>query len=171
MPRASRRGRKHSELMHRRILELLPKSVLGQLYYGEKLSTKQLSRRYGVSQSCIYNLFGRYGLKTRTLREAMLLRRKPSTRYKRLREQVVRMLGGHCMHCGCDDIRILEVHHMAGGGKREIRRTGGGGFWYNIVMGRRITTDLEICCRPCHAVEEVRRVYGLDCFKVTWGKT
>lgn len=75
------------------------------------------------------------------------------------------------MHCGCDDIRILEVHHMAGGGKREIRRIGGGGFWYNIVMGRRITTDLEICCRPCHAVEEVRRVYGLDYFKVTWGKT
>jgi hypothetical protein len=157
--------------MHDRISVLLPKDVLEQLYYKEKLSTKVLSKRFGVSQSCIYNLFGRYGLETRALQEAMLLRRKPSTKYKRLRGRVIGMLGGHCVHCGCDDVRILEVHHKAGGGKKETRRTGVGGFWYNIAMGRRRTSDLELCCKPCHAVEEVRRVYGLDCFHVVWRKT
>jgi len=67
-------------------------------------------------------------------------------------------------------MRVLEVHHKAGGGHREYLKTGAGAYWYNILMGRRSTNDLELCCKPCHGVEEVKRVYGLDCFQVVWRK-
>ena len=164
----AKRGRRYCMWMHRRVLTLLPRKVLEELYYRETQSTKQIARRYGVSQCCIYNLFKRYGLKTRTLREAMSLRKKPSTRYKRLRWRVIKMLGGCCAHCGCDGMRVLELHHKRGGGKRETRKVGRDAFLYNIVMGRRKTDDLEICCRPCHAVEEVKRLQGIDNFHVEW---
>lgn len=157
--------------MHEMIPTLLPKEVLEELYYEQKQSTKQIARRYSLSQSCIYNLFKRYGLRTRTLREAMSLFKKPSTRHKRLRERVVKMLGDRCAHCGCDDLRLLELHHKTGGGKRETRRVGTGGFWYSIAIGRRKTDDLEICCKPCHAVEEVKRLYGADNFRVEWRRS
>lgn len=135
-----RRGRKYCQEMHERILSILPKPDLERLYFSELVSTKLLAKRYGVSQSCIYNLFQRYGLKTRTLQEAMLLRRKPSTRHKRIRERAVRLLGGICAHCGCDGMRILEIHHKEGGGRPETRTSSK--FYYNITMGRRNTSDL-----------------------------
>jgi hypothetical protein len=137
------------------------------LYFEEKQSTKQIAKRYNLAQSVVYNLFGRYGLKTRSLQEAMILQRKPATRYKRVRWRVVQLLGGKCAHCGCDDLRVLEVHHRLGGGRVE-RRRGGDMFWYNIIMGRRGTSDLELCCKPCHAVEDVKRLYGVDGFNVSW---
>ena len=155
-------------MMHEQIPSLLPADVLKQLYFVEKLSTKIIAKRYDISQSCIYNLFKRYGFKTRTLKDAMLLRRKPLTKYKRLRKRVMDMLGSRCVHCGCSDLRVLELHHVRGGGRRETRTIGGGAFWHNIAMGRRRTNDLEICWKPCHAVEEVKRVYGIDSFHVAW---
>ena len=79
----------------------------------------------------------------------------------------MKLLGARCAHCGCDDLRVLEVHHKLGGGKRE-RWRGGDAFWCGIVMGRRGAADLEICCKPCHAVEDVKRLYGVDGFTVAW---
>ena len=161
--------RKRSSLMMRgRMASLLPADILQRLYFGEKLPTTVIAKRYGVAQSSVYRLFDRYGFRTRTLEEAMFLRRKPLTRYKRLRKRVLDMMGGKCAHCGCTDSRVLELHHIKGGGNRETKAIGGGAFWYNIAMGRRSTADLEICCRPCHAVEEVKRVYNVDSFQVVW---
>lgn len=156
--------------LHQRIPTLLPKEELESLYFSKLMSTKGIARRYGISQSCLYNLFARYGLKPRTQKEAMVLRRKPLTKYKRLRLRIIEMLGGKCLHCGCGDPRLIEIHHKFGEGRKERRTVGNDTIWYNIVMGRRRISDLELCCRPCHAVEEVKRTYGIESFRVIWSE-
>ncbi|MDA4120466.1 MAG: hypothetical protein OK436_07765, partial [Thaumarchaeota archaeon] len=64
-------------LVHDQLRAALPKQDLHRIYFVEKMSTTAIARNYGVSQSCIYNLFKEYGLRTRTLKEAMALSRKP----------------------------------------------------------------------------------------------
>jgi len=156
--------------LHERIPSLLPKEDLENLYFTKMMSTTGIAMCYGIFQLCLYNLFARYGLKPRTLKEAMMLRKKPSTRYKRLRLRILNMLGGKCVHCGCDDSRLIEIHHKLGDGRKERRKVGNNRLWYNIVMGRRSVGDLELCCRPCHSVEEVKRLYGVESFHVVWSE-
>jgi hypothetical protein len=164
-------GGKYARMRHAQLLKELPGTLLADLYFRDKQSTNQIAERFGISQSAIYNLFKTYGMKTRTLREAMDLKKKPLTRFKRVRLRVLRLLGGACVHCGCDDPRVLEVHHKAGGGARERKEVGGDGFWYNIVMGRRRTDDLELCCKPCHVVEDIKRLYGVENFRIEWRRS
>lgn len=47
-----------------------------------------------------------------------------ATSYRRLRLEIVGILGGECRGCGFDDIRALQVDHIKGGGTREIREIG-----------------------------------------------
>ena len=166
-----RMGGKYSRWKHKELLKELPKNQLEKLYYVQKQSTKQIALRYGVAQSTIWRLFKCHGLRVRTLHESMALLRKPATKYKRIRWRALRLLGGRCLHCGCDDLRILEVHHKAGGGRRERREVGGDGFYRNVVMGRRRLDDLEAFYRPCHAVQDIKRVYGVDSFHVEWRRS
>jgi len=67
------------------------------------------------------------------------------------------------MECGCDFIDILEINHIKGGGRKEDRESKasnrGKGFWLAIVMGRRITDDLDILCKVCNANHYVRLIY------------
>lgn len=161
-----RRGRAYSSRLRNEIPKFLPKDRLEQLHLGEGLSTKHIARTRDLSQSCVYNLFKRYELQTRTLQEAMALQKKPATSYKRVRWRATEFLGGRCVHCGCDDLRVLEVHHKLSGGGLE-RRRGGDAFWYNMPSGRRGISDL-VRCRPCHAAEEAKRLYGLGCFRAEW---
>jgi predicted DNA-binding protein YlxM (UPF0122 family) len=167
-PFAARRGGKYSVWAHREILEELPKARLEELYFGQKLSTIEIAGLFNVAQSCICSLFKTYGLRTRTLQQAMNLKKKPETRYKRIRKRALNMIGRECAYYGCDDVRLLEIHHKKGGGGRERRGSGGDAFYRNVVMGRRQIDDLEVCCRPCHAVQEIKRLYGVDSFHVVW---
>jgi hypothetical protein len=154
--------------MNQEVVRIIPPELLKNLYYEEKLSIGQIATRYDVSATCVYHLFPRYGFKPRTQKEAMVLFRKPLTKHRRARQRAIDFLGGRCAHCGCSDYRLLEIHHKKGGGGKDRHAVGGSNFIYSIVMGRRARDDLEICCKPCHAVEEVKRLYGVDQFHVEW---
>jgi hypothetical protein len=84
-------------------------------------------------------------------------RRNAQTQKRRALE----MLGGAiCRRCGCTDIRILEVNHRQGGGRKEIVLNGGGNRMHlNILTGRRSVGDLEVLCRPCNAVDYIERKF------------
>lgn len=65
----------------------------------------------------------------------------------RMRILALLILGGRCAVCGVSDLRILQINHRDGGGRREIgpgrdaRR-----FYRSIVNGERNTDDLEVRC-------------------------
>lgn len=75
--------------------------------------------------------------------------------YQRLRLKVFNKLGGaKCVYCGCDDIRILEVNHINGGGGKEqkkLRASHNGKQLYEMIAsGERATDDLNVTCRVCN---------------------
>lgn len=66
------------------------------------------------------------------------------------------MLGGICKGCGCNDIRVLQINHVHGGGTRERLSMGLSGFKLirEIVAGRRGVDDLDIRCANCNIIFE-----------------
>lgn len=66
----------------------------------------------------------------------------------RLRESAIRALGGKCVACGTDEIVILEIDHISGGGSAE-RRTNRRGYLRQIVMGLR-HDEFQILCANDH---------------------
>ena len=43
---------------------------------------------------------------------------------RKLRKQVLDLLGGICKRCGIDDVRVLQIDHIAGNGYKEMRENG-----------------------------------------------
>jgi len=88
-------------------------------------------------------------------------------RYSKFRTAVFNLLSNnnpHCVRCGCEDIRLLEINHKNGGGKREIRNSIK--FYGDIINGIRKTDDLEILCRVCNHWHYLELKYGELPYKV-----
>lgn len=66
-----------------------------------------------------------------------------------------------CVNCGCDDQRLLEINHINGGGNKELKNgKNTNAFAWNIYMGRRNTSDLNLLCRVCNALHYLEGKYG-----------
>jgi len=74
-----------------------------------------------------------------------------------------------CANCGCDDIRLLEINHINGGGNKELLKgKGSNSFAWDIYMGRRKTDDLNLLCRPCNALDHLERIFGEIPIRILW---
>jgi len=65
-----------------------------------------------------------------------------------------------CGNCGCDDVRLLEINHINGGGFQEWKKCPGSRFIDKINRGDRKIDDLNILCRVCNAQDYLERKYG-----------
>jgi hypothetical protein len=72
-----------------------------------------------------------------------------------------------CVYCGCDDIRLLEINHIKGGGRKEIAEKKVG-FYKDIVSGKRSVEDLNIACKVSNAKHYLELKYGLLPFTIKW---
>lgn len=81
---------------------------------------------------------------------------------RNLRKQVIELLGGKCIYCGCEAPEALEINHKNGGGYNEKYykkyRTS---FYLDILKGRRTKDDLELTCRVCNAVHYLEKLKNL----------
>jgi len=81
-----------------------------------------------------------------------------------------------CAMCGCDDIRLLEINHIIGGGHKEQQRLKktdhnlSQNFTMLIHKGKRGTEDLNLLCRVCNSIDHLERVYGNTGLRVVWDK-
>lgn len=91
---------------------------------------------------------------------------------KRVKSVVLNILSNgnpHCVRCGCDDIRLLEVNHKNGGGHQESKdktRL----LFTEIFTGRRKTDDLELLCRVCNAWHYLELKYGKLPYNIIYHK-
>lgn len=75
----------------------------------------------------------------------------------------------HCVKCGCDDPRILEINHKNGGGNKEMQHgKKSNAFYVAIANGSRRTDDLELLCKPCNSIHYLEMKYGPLPIKVVW---
>ena len=75
----------------------------------------------------------------------------------------------HCVRCGCDDIRLLEINHKNGGGKKDWG-SNPRLFYRDICKGIRKTDDLELLCKVCNAWHALELKYGKLPYNVTYKK-
>lgn len=77
-----------------------------------------------------------------------------------------------CANCGCDDIRILEVNHVYGGGAEERKKLGGQAILIkHLLDGTRDTDDLNVLCKVCNWLHHLRLKFGDIPMKVIWEGT
>lgn len=75
-----------------------------------------------------------------------------------------------CSNCGCNNILLLEINHLNGGGAKELRHGNPYRFYADLAQGRRPTDDLNLLCRMCNALHTVRLKYpeiGVR-FEILW---
>ena len=91
----------------------------------------------------------------------------------KLRIEALKIIGNgviKCCNCGCNDPRLLEINHINGGGKQEIKRQKDYNKYYrDIKFGRRSKEDLNLLCRVCNALHYLEMKYGKIPMNVTWG--
>ena len=77
-----------------------------------------------------------------------------------------------CLYCGCDDVKILEINHKNGQGNKELQKGKyASKFYWDIIMLRRKTDDLNILCKICNALHYLELKYGKLPFKITYFKS
>jgi hypothetical protein len=77
----------------------------------------------------------------------------------------------HCVKCGCNDIRLLEINHKNGGGGKELKKgKAASKFWRDIRMGIRKMDDLELLCRICNSCHYLELKYGKLPYKISYDK-
>jgi DNA-directed RNA polymerase subunit RPC12/RpoP len=94
-----------------------------------------------------------------------------SKQRSQLKNRVFKLISNNnpkCANCGCDDIRFLEINHINGNGGKELRATGQTKFLYDIALGRRNTSDLNLLCRVCNALYYLKTKYGDIPMRVKW---
>jgi hypothetical protein len=86
---------------------------------------------------------------------------------KNLRMKALEIVGrGNiaCSNCGCKDLRILEINHLNGRKRDEMKfgKIPTAAFYRNIVKGRRKINDLNILCKICNWAYFVKKKYGIN---------
>lgn len=104
-------------------------------------------------------------------REKMKALGKPVNRNAgpKVRQKVIDFLGGPiCVNCGCTDIRILEINHINGGGRREHKVKPGLKIYRDIYLGRSPKEEFNILCKVCNIQHYVEILLGIKGHKVAW---
>lgn len=96
-------------------------------------------------------------------------------RYWAMKTRVFELIAGtttpRCVVCGCNNPLFLEINHKNGGGRKEMQSGSHLKFLKDIQMGLRSTTDLEIRCRVCNALDFLARKdpEGVKRYSITYG--
>ena len=67
------------------------------------------------------------------------------------RNEVVRKLGNRCVICGLDDVRVLQVDHVNGGGEKERRTKRTSQMYKEVLAG--VRSDLQLLCANCNWIK------------------
>lgn len=95
--------------------------------------------------------------------------RKLAYRNRKIKAMI--LLGGAiCRNCGCNELDFLEFNHINGNGCKEHRESACKPMADRILSKNRDTSDLEILCRVCNALDYLRRKDEIKAkgFKITW---
>lgn len=96
-------------------------------------------------------------------------RRKWREQHKKVREKAMDRLGGrHCVNCGCDEFSILEINHVNGGGRIELKRRSNRQLYRDIVNDKVDLSEYNVLCRVCNALHYVQDILGIEGHQVLW---
>ena len=63
--------------------------------------------------------------------------------------------GVFCKHCGCVDIRVLQIDHIHGDGQKELRKIRAWGVLRKIRNDPSCRSDYQVLCACCNSIKRV----------------
>lgn len=116
-----------------------------------------------------YMAFYRKRLKEQGLLDPEEERCKWRKQHQRVRERAFDVLGGRrCVNCGCDELSLLEINHVKGGGRAELKRVSNRQLYRSIANGKVDNANYNVLCRACNALHYVQDILGVRGHKVIW---
>ena len=87
---------------------------------------------------------------------------------KRLRGKAIEKLGGPvCINCGCTVSKILEINHINGGGRKELKKYKNYHSFFRAIINEKVNIrDFNILCRVCNAKHYVENELGIKGYKI-----
>ena len=82
-------------------------------------------------------------------------RKKTNSQYAKLRQKVIAGYGDKCARCGYSDWRALQIDHVNGGGRKELREVWKGsvrGFLYWLVKNE-FPPEYQCLCANCNQIK------------------
>ncbi len=96
-------------------------------------------------------------------------RKKWREQHQRVRELAMEKLGGKkCADCGCNEFAILEINHILGGGRKELKNGQNRQLYRAIVNDKVDLNEYNVLCRVCNALHYVRDILGITGHQVLW---
>jgi hypothetical protein len=96
-------------------------------------------------------------------------RRKWREQHRKVRIAAMEKLGGMiCANCGCDIDQILEINHIHGGGRQELKGGQNRQLYRWILNDKVAADDYNVLCRVCNALHYVQDVLGHQGHAVMW---
>ena len=78
-------------------------------------------------------------------------------KYQNLREAIIQKYGAQCNQCGINDHRVLQVDHINGGGRKELRTYQKGGSTYSYGYYKAVLKDntdkYQLLCSNCNWIK------------------
>jgi len=141
-----------------------------QWYLKNKENRKEYSKKYYQEHKEYINKYSKKW-KSENKEKTKLYLKKSRDKRRITILNIISNNNPHCVRCGCNDIRLLEINHKNGGGRQENQ----GGiksddFYRHIYQGIRKTDDLEILCKICNAWHYLELKYGELPYKIFYKK-
>lgn len=81
---------------------------------------------------------------------------------KKIRMELILLLGGVCWKCGFSDVRALQVDHIHGGGSYHNRH-GSNATYYKKIIGeiKAGSKDYALLCANCNTIKKYENHEGI----------
>ena len=76
---------------------------------------------------------------------------------QKLRNIIIDHYGGKCAKCGFSDRRALQIDHINGGGKREMKKMGCSLAFYLHIIKNNFPPTYQILCANCNWIKRFER--------------
>ncbi|MCK5491713.1 MAG: hypothetical protein KAJ14_01225 [Candidatus Omnitrophica bacterium] len=79
-------------------------------------------------------------------------------KYKRIREEIIKLLGGGCVGCTVTDKRVLCIDHINGDGHRDRVAGQGNGMYYRILAKiKNGDKSYQLLCLNCNWIKAIEK--------------
>ena len=156
---AKKRKNDYNKKYYRQNLERLKKCERQYYYKHKEDCLKRVKIYYQRNKEYILERNKRYRDECKEQ-----IRKNTQVYRKRVRIGALIIVGNgivRCFNCGCDNLGLIEINHLNGGGTKELFQKSHK-FYLDIVKGRRVIDDLNLLCRVCNHAYYVKLKYGAD---------
>jgi hypothetical protein len=75
---------------------------------------------------------------------------REAIRRRKIRLELIQLLGGKCIRCGENDWRCLQIDHVNGGGCKEIRENTKDRYLFYLRKVKEGSKDYQLICANCN---------------------